>query len=157
MISNTQPSWWTEEKHGSAWQRVKDAMKRDWEQTKHDLSGKGTDLDQDVDDTVKQAAGKEAIPPLPVPNAPSPTRAQKTGPNTFEGDYDRNVSWEDAESPIAFGYGGRDQYGAKYAAWNDELESTLRKDWDATHKNSGGRKWNEVKAWVRMGFDRARP
>ena len=154
MITNTQPSWWTEEKHGSAWQRVKDAMKRDWEQTKHDLGGKGADLDQDVDDTVKQAAGTEAIPPIPVPNAPSPKK--KTGANTFEDDYSRNTSWDDVESPIAFGYGARDQYGSRYAQWDDELERTLRTDWDATHKSAAGRKWDEVKAWVRMGFDRAR-
>jgi hypothetical protein len=48
---------------------AKEAMERDWEQTKHDLPGmKGKDLDQDVDDTAKQAAGKEATPPDGVPN-----------------------------------------------------------------------------------------
>jgi hypothetical protein len=46
------------------------ALERDVEQTKHDFSRgrKGTDLDQDVDDTVKQAVGKEPIPPKNVPN-----------------------------------------------------------------------------------------
>lgn len=40
---------------------VKDALKNDWEQTKNDIPGlEGKDLDQDVDDTVKQAAGKES-------------------------------------------------------------------------------------------------
>ena len=50
--------------------KVKDAMKRDLEQTKSDLTGdrKGQDLDQDVDDTVRQAAGKEPVPPKNVPN-----------------------------------------------------------------------------------------
>jgi hypothetical protein len=49
--------------------KVKDALKRDWEQTKHDFSKKsGEDLDQDVGDTLKQAAGKEPIPPLGAPN-----------------------------------------------------------------------------------------
>lgn len=38
---------------------VKGAMKRDWEQTKNDVGIDGTDLDQDVDDTLRQAAGKE--------------------------------------------------------------------------------------------------
>ena len=48
---------------------VKDALKRDWEQTKHDFSkSKGRELHQDVGDTVKQAAGKEPIPPLDSPN-----------------------------------------------------------------------------------------
>ncbi len=46
-----------------------EALSRDWEQTKSDLPGlDGKDLDQDVDDTVKQATGKEAIPPDDTPN-----------------------------------------------------------------------------------------
>lgn len=50
--------------------RVGEAMKRDVDQTKNDLTGgrKGRDLDQDVDDTVKQAAGTERIPPDDEPN-----------------------------------------------------------------------------------------
>ena len=39
---------------------AKDALERDWEQTKHDLPGmEGKDLDQDAGDTVRQATGKE--------------------------------------------------------------------------------------------------
>jgi hypothetical protein len=39
---------------------VKEALENDLEQTKSDMPGlKGKDIDQDVDDTVKQAAGKE--------------------------------------------------------------------------------------------------
>jgi hypothetical protein len=39
---------------------VKDALKRDLEQTKADLPGlDGKDIDQDADDTVKQALGKD--------------------------------------------------------------------------------------------------
>ncbi len=50
--------------------RMSEALKRDVEQTKHDLTGgkKGEDLDQDVHETVKQAAGKQPIPPRHVPN-----------------------------------------------------------------------------------------
>jgi hypothetical protein len=49
--------------------KVKEALKRDWEQTKHDFNKKaGKDLDQDVGDTVKQATGQEPIPPRNVPN-----------------------------------------------------------------------------------------
>ncbi len=49
---------------------VKEALERDLEQTKADLTGdrKGQDLDQDVDDTLKQASGKDPIPPDGVPN-----------------------------------------------------------------------------------------
>ena len=38
----------------------KEALERDLEQTKSDLPGvEGQDIDQDVDDTVKQAVGKD--------------------------------------------------------------------------------------------------
>jgi len=51
------PSWWTDE-NDSGWNRVKAAFGNDWEQTKHDFGSKtARDLNQDVDDTVKQAAG----------------------------------------------------------------------------------------------------
>ncbi|MFL5320033.1 MAG: hypothetical protein ACJ790_10300 [Myxococcaceae bacterium] len=48
--------------------KVKEAFKRDWEQTKHDITRKGTDLNQNVGDTVKQAAGKEPVPGPATPN-----------------------------------------------------------------------------------------
>jgi hypothetical protein len=53
------PAWYTNE-HDSSWERVKTAFRNDWEQTKHDFGSKtARDLDQDVDDTVKQAAGAD--------------------------------------------------------------------------------------------------
>lgn len=50
--------------------RVKEAIKRDVDQTAHDLTRgkKGADLDQDASDTIKQATGKEPIPPRGEPN-----------------------------------------------------------------------------------------
>ena len=55
----TRAEWYTHEKM-SAWDRVKAALANDWEQTKRDFGSKSArDLDQDVDDTVKQAAGSE--------------------------------------------------------------------------------------------------
>jgi hypothetical protein len=54
---------------GEKTEDAKEALERDWEQTKSDLPGmEGKDLDQDVDDTVKQAAGSEEPPPKDVPN-----------------------------------------------------------------------------------------
>ena len=51
--------------------KVGEAMKRDAEQTKHDVTRgrKGEDLNQNVTDTVKQGMGREPIPPKNVPNA----------------------------------------------------------------------------------------
>jgi len=50
--------------------KVGEAMGRDADQTKHDVTrgSKGQDLDQDVKDTVKQGTGKEPIPPRDMPN-----------------------------------------------------------------------------------------
>ena len=54
------PSWYTAE-HDQAWDRVKTAFRNDWEQTRHDFGSKtARDLNQDVDDTVKQAAGSDS-------------------------------------------------------------------------------------------------
>jgi hypothetical protein len=44
----------------SAWERVKKAFANDWEQTKADFgSDEARDMDQDVDDTVKQMVGTD--------------------------------------------------------------------------------------------------
>lgn len=56
---NNRPTWYTNDTD-SSWDRVKAAFRNDWEQTKHDFgSNTAPDLKQDVDDTVKQAAGTE--------------------------------------------------------------------------------------------------
>jgi hypothetical protein len=53
------PTWYTND-HDSTWERVKGAFRNDWEQTKHDFGSKDArDLNQDVDDTLKQAAGAQ--------------------------------------------------------------------------------------------------
>lgn len=44
----------------SAWERIKKAFANDWEQTKADFgSDAARDMDQDVDDTVKQMVGAD--------------------------------------------------------------------------------------------------
>lgn len=44
----------------SAWERVKKAFANDWEQTKADFgSDEARDMDQDVDDTIRQAIGTD--------------------------------------------------------------------------------------------------
>jgi len=46
--------------NGDTGDNVKEALENDWEQTKSDLPGlEGKDMDQDVDDTLKQAAGED--------------------------------------------------------------------------------------------------
>ena len=72
------PAWWTD-KHTSAWDRVKGALERDWEQTKANfLENSGQKLNQNAADTVKQSVGSEPIPPLDMKTRPpDPKVAEK--------------------------------------------------------------------------------
>jgi len=136
------PKWWNQE-HDSAWDRVKDAMKRDWEQTKSDLTGgrKGHDIDQDVGDTVKQAAGKQPIPPATMKNPPD-----------VDDNY-KDKDWTRVEDDYRYGVGARKQYGTEHKDWNDRLEGKLREEWGDL---KSGRTWDEVKSSVRRGWERVK-
>lgn len=125
MKDKRNPKWWNKE-HDSAWDRVKAAFKRDWDQTKHDFGGHEPDTDQDVDDTVKQASGKQPIPP----------RGQPT--------------YEEVEDAYRFGYSARAQYGKQYSSWNDQLESQLQTDWRDTYTD---REWQQYRNSIRRGWD----
>jgi hypothetical protein len=130
-----QPPWWNEG-HAAAWERVKESLRRDWEQTKHDLHLKGGhELNQDVGDTVKQAAGKEAIP---AGDRPVPPRVIGT--------------WDEAEIPVGYGYGARARYGAQHASWSRDLEDTLKRDWESA-RQATGKEWNDVRSEVRRGYE----
>jgi hypothetical protein len=125
MKTLSNPSWWTQQ-HDSGWERVKAAFQRDWDQTKHDFGGKNPDTDQDADNTVKQAAGKEAIPP----------RGERT--------------YEDVEPAYRFGYGARSQYGKNFSQWDGDLEMELRRDWETTYPESD---WDRHVRYVRRGWE----
>jgi hypothetical protein len=118
------PGWWNNQ-HDSAWERVKEALRRDWEQTKADLSKGGTDLNQDIGDTIGQAAGKK---PIPAPNQPTP-----------------DDDWNQAEPAFRYGTGAREQY-ADENDWNERLEGKLREEWNDLRT---GRTWDEVRGYVR--------
>jgi hypothetical protein len=122
------PSWWSDT-HNSAWERTKEALHRDWEQTKADLSKGGQELNQDAGDTLKQAAGKQAIPPGDRPNP---------------------VAWTDAEPAVRYGYGARHHYQGR--EWGDDLERDLEKDWGGSGESS----WDQVKHAVRRGWNSAK-
>lgn len=129
LTAEKNPSWWTDA-HTSGWQRTKEALRRDWEQTKADVTSGGHELNQGVSDTVKQAAGKAAIPPGNAPNQGG------------RGDWDEN------EPALRYGYGARQHYAD--AQWSDELEGKMRKDWEST---GNGSSWDRVKAAVRRGWE----
>jgi hypothetical protein len=129
------PSWWNDS-HTSGWDRTKEALRRDWEQTKADLSKGGHELNQDVGDTVKQASGKQAIPGRDVPN---PT------------DYDE-LEFSNAEPAMRYGYGARSYYGD--SEWNDDVETKLRSDWESA--GNSGSTWERIKHAVRKGWNSAK-
>ena len=119
------PEWWTDE-NDSAWERVKMAMKRDWDQTKHDLGGNETDTNQKIGNTARQAAGKEAIPP----------RGEK--------------AQDDLEPAYRFGYGARSEYGDEHPEWDEELEARLKNDWESLDST---RNWETDREAIRYGWD----
>ena len=56
---SSKADWYTTE-DDSTWERIKKAFANDWEQTKADFGVSGNrDMDQDVDDTLKQMAGSD--------------------------------------------------------------------------------------------------
>jgi len=129
------PLWWNDT-DASAWDRVKEALSRDWEQTKHDLHlAGGHELNQDVTHTVKQALNRE---PLPAHD--------RTNPPKIIG------SWDDIEGPVGFGYSARAHYTREHASWNDKLESELRTQWEKT-EDGAVRAWSDVKHHVKYGYD----
>jgi hypothetical protein len=119
--------WWDEPDSG--WERVKEAFRRDWEQTKADFGAKAPDLDQNVGDTVKQALGKEPIPPPDVPN-----RLEER--------------WENVEHAIRYGYAARQKFGEQ-KAWDDEVETHLRQDWDTMSPPNA---WHTMRPFVQRGW-----
>jgi hypothetical protein len=138
-IATWRPSWWTEQVHGSACERVREAMRRDWMQTRHDLGVKGHEMNQKVSDTLKQAAGQEHLPTINQANPP------------------RVIGeWTEAETPYRFGYGARKQWGGDNPQWNADIEAQLGVEWMAAVDLSDY-EWSLVRPLVRRGFEHHEP
>ena len=120
------------------WDRIKEALRRDWEQTKHEFSPTaGHELNQDIGDTLKQAAGKQAIP---YDGRPNPPRVIDT--------------WENAEQAIQFGYDASYYDRDSHSEWTSQLETRLADRW--REQRPKGRDWDDVRHYVRHGFDYGR-
>jgi hypothetical protein len=130
------PPWWTDE-HTSSWERVKHALHRDWEQTKGDLADNGVDLNQGASDTIRQAVGKQEIPPDGFPN-PGPRHGGPT-------------DWNALEPALRFGYGARHHYADR--VWDEELTTQLRQDWESS-QNAGT--WESVRLGIERGWHSVR-
>jgi hypothetical protein len=131
-----EPTWWSSSPP-TPWDRLKEAVRRDWEQTKHDLHLRGGhELNQTIGHTWKQVTGIEPIPANERPN-----------PSKIIGEL------HDKDEPIAFGERAFAHYGALYPTWSLELEGLLSRDWD---RSAAGmvRNWREVRHCVRDGYER---
>ncbi|HEY1101567.1 MAG TPA: hypothetical protein VGF99_21690 [Myxococcota bacterium] len=175
VSSNFQPSWWNDQVHGSAWERVKAAMQRDWEQTKNDFTPGAPDLRQDVDDTIKQATGNAPIPPpgVPAPASKGEVKAEIEASNKAVKEEIENrkkgivdpsmgelgtirtgrAAWSEVEAPVAYGFAAKDHYSNRYKSWDVELEKELQGEWDSKNKE---RPWSSVRDHVRTGYDAKR-
>ena len=134
-ISEWRPSWWADEVHGSAWDRAKEAMRRDWSQTKHDLHLGGHEMNQGVTDTLKQAAGEQHLPTINHANPPKVIG-----------------EWSDAETPYRYGHAARRQFGAAHPEWSPELEAKLKSEW-MTAQDRNDHDWESARRFVRRGYE----
>jgi hypothetical protein len=116
------PTWWSPD-YDFMWDRVKKAMKRDWEQSKH-----GSIARSDLGHNARQAGGMEPIPPLGQP------------------------AFEEWEAACRFGYGARLEFGDEYPDWDSNLEIRLARDWrtmDPTRRQT----WEQDRSAIRYGWN----
>lgn len=124
------PSWWTDDRTDD-WEHAKEAVRRDWEQTRHDLHLGGHELNQNLRHTLAQAVGSEALPAIDVANRPQVI-----------------ATWQEAEVAIGFGYAARTYFGHQYPEWTSALGRTLEHEW----KNQA-MPWKAAEILVRHGYD----
>jgi hypothetical protein len=134
------PTWFKPE-HAVHWDNVKEAVRRDWQQTKHDFHVGGHEMNQKGGDTLRQAAGTEAIPDNDRENPPK-VIGELTG------------EWELVSLPVEYGYAARRQFGATHVEWNDVLAKNLQLEWEAGPRpsNTAGL-WPDVQPHVRHGYE----
>jgi len=125
MNQQRNPNWWNKD-YDSAWDRLKAAFKRDWDQTKHDFGGVHAHRQSGVDDAMMLAAGKD--PGLPQ----------------------RELTYEELEDAYRFGYGARAHYGSRYSHWDSNLEEVLERDWLDTYNDLD---WLNYRGEIRRGWD----
>jgi hypothetical protein len=134
------PTWHTAE-HATSWGRAREAVRRDWQQTRRDLHVGGHELNQRASDTLKQAVGRQAIPPN-----------GRTNPARVIGDL--VGEWEWVEPPAEYGYSARLQFGLTYPEWCYELDRDLKREWESSAAGSTNQGlWDDVKSYVRYGYE----
>jgi len=167
------PQWWTD-KHNSTWDRVKAALRRDWEQTKADFSSNDSaDLNQEIGDTVKQSVGKEPIPPLSVKTRPDDPQDMakrvekqikergKAQERVIEAQTDAAVAQVQAQGKIASEQQAarekiaevRSEASRKIAEVQQKAgEKVAEAQQKASEKVAVVRDWNQVEPAIRYGY-----
>ena len=131
------PNWYTES-DDSAWSHIKEAFRRDWQQTEHDFGANASNLNQQIGDTLGQATGSKPIPPgnMPTPHAPKAS------------------SYHDEDEPnYRYGYAAYRHFVAESEAPDDAWENseeTIRNEW---HNPS---EWEQRRDAIRRGWDYGR-
>lgn len=130
------PAWWSEH-HESLWQRVREALRRDWEQTKADLTKKrGHDLHQSIGDTARQALGMEPLPILT--HDPTPHEIED--------------HWYRVEHAVRYGYAAYVHHDG-YDDWDEDLERKLAQEWEEMLTSHA---WDLIKPEVQLGWHHAK-
>lgn len=145
------PAWWSRD-DDAAWDRARERVIRDWAAgLPAESSDRGTTTGSVIGDIVTHMTGH---PDLHYPRgedhlgiATSETARSTAGMAPSRGD------WRRAEPAIRFGHGAWNHYGGEHAVWSDALEETLRREWQTV---GDGGAWDEVRDWVRRGWDSAR-
>lgn len=134
------PRWWTAS-HNSAWEHVRDAVKREWE-----AAERHSDVDQEVDTASEHTLGDTRFD-SGEPRNVEVDRAAEIPDDDFE-----PASFEHIEPALRYGAGARQQY-PEYTVWTEDLEARLRRDWGEANDESA---WGRIKAYVRRGWESAR-
>ncbi|MFI5298000.1 MAG: hypothetical protein ACHREM_07870 [Polyangiales bacterium] len=129
METSSNPAWWTE-RHQTAWERVKDAIKRDWRKMKGAV---GHPIGHEPDGVGASTAsrGANGVRDLSV-HLPSKSR-----------------SWKDAEPAVRFGGGAR-AYFAEDTEWDTDLDRRLAVEWTRFYPN---RPWYQERDDARHGWE----
>jgi hypothetical protein len=108
-MAKTSPTWHKAD-FDNTWDRIKAAFANDWEQTKADFgSDSARDMDQDVDDTLKQMSGSDDA----FENHEQAFRFGYSAQQHFEKDHPK---WNDSLEKSL-----RDDYGGDYDADRDYI------------------------------------
>jgi hypothetical protein len=146
------PHWWTRD-HDADWQKSRETLRREWERS-------ATDPAEDTGATTTGSALGDILTQMTGhPDLHYPPGENHLGVSTSEsaaatlGSAPSRDAWQRAEPAMRFGHAAYHQYGRDHPAWSEQLEVTLRREWQAMCGSDG---WHEVRDWVRHGWDAAR-